>query len=87
MREAAGFSEVLVTTHQTKWCHNPENDSLNFCPENFNSRLTIFFVSSPELCFEQDSILVCLGTVLDEIVVIHCRRHIQSYIVVICCII
>jgi hypothetical protein len=66
VREAAGFSEVLVTTHQTKWCHNPEDDSPNFCHENFNSHLTVFF-------FEPDGILLCLGTVLDEMVVIHCK--------------
>jgi hypothetical protein len=29
MLEVAGFSEAMVTTYKTSWCHNPEDHRLN----------------------------------------------------------
>jgi hypothetical protein len=40
--EAAGSSEMLVTTQKTAWCYIPKHCNLNFhCLENFRSHISV----------------------------------------------
>jgi hypothetical protein len=43
--EAVGWSSMLVTSHQTAWCHIPEENSLqSHCSKNFKSYIALIVI-------------------------------------------
>jgi hypothetical protein len=49
--EAASSSEELVTTHQTKWCHDTQNYNPNIIQKLVLSHISLYKVAQKEHMF------------------------------------